>query len=177
MTAHPVPSEFETRTNATYDALMWALSRPGLIRALPGQGPAQIVEALIDRECAVHCADTDLAALVARTGAAPVAPEAADHLFVSALSPDLPGRLALGSDLHPEHGATLVAPATLGQGARLRLSGPGVDGTLEVAVGEVPDGFWTGRDRVLRYPLGFELFLVDGDRVLGLPRSTRVEVL
>jgi alpha-D-ribose 1-methylphosphonate 5-triphosphate synthase subunit PhnH len=29
----------------------------------------------------------------------------------------------------------------------------------------------------MRYPMGFEVFLVDGDRVLGLPRTTAVEVI
>ena len=29
----------------------------------------------------------------------------------------------------------------------------------------------------MRYPMGFEIFLVDGARILGVPRSTVVEVL
>ena len=81
MTAHPVPSDFEARTNATYEALMWALSRPGLIRHMPDAGQAGVIEALLDRECKVHCADPALAPIVARTGAALVAPDNADHLF------------------------------------------------------------------------------------------------
>ncbi len=178
MTFHPIPSDFEARTNATYDALMWALSRPGLIRRMPGHGQVQFVEALIDRECSVHCADPDLAAIVARTGAAKVALEKADHVFVGALQEvGALRRLKCGSDLHPENGTTLMVNADLSTGARLRLSGPGVDGTLDVTVGGLPDGFWTERAGVMRYPMGFEIFLIDGDLVLGIPRSTRVEVL
>ncbi|MEC8196995.1 MAG: phosphonate C-P lyase system protein PhnH, partial [Pseudomonadota bacterium] len=71
----------------------------------------------------------------------------------------------------------LVVRAALDQGANLRLTGPGIETTLEVAVGSLPVGFWELRRQRIRYPMGFDLFLVDGDRVLGVPRSTQVEVL
>ncbi|NIZ10036.1 phosphonate C-P lyase system protein PhnH [Pseudooceanicola sp. HF7] len=190
MPAVPQPSAFESRCNATYDALMWALSRPGLPRDLPPFDPddlpaglahpahAALIDALIDRECTVHCENPELARHAARSGAAPGTPRTADHLFLDGLAtPDLLGDLRQGSDLHPEDGATLVLPARLGQGAPLRLSGPGVDGTLDVRLAGLPEGFWQTRARIMRYPMGFEVFLTDGARVLGLPRSTRVEVL
>ena len=178
MTTHPAPSDFESRTNATYDALMWALSRPGLPRDLPAAGRQGIVEALLDRECNVHCAEPELAGFVARTGAALVAPEHADHLFFDALpSADVLQRISLGSDLYPETGATLVCNGTIGARRALRLTGPGCNGPVEVQVDGLPEGFWQMRTRVMRYPLGFELFIVDGARVLGLPRTTQVEVI
>lgn len=221
MTQHPTPSPFEARSNATYEALLWALSRPGLVRTLPATGAeavlpasgreacpasgrdadmpaagwdadpasgrdaglpasswAAIVEALIDRECAVHCADPVLAALVARTGAALVGPEQADHVFAARL-PAAQGlaRLRQGSDLHPEEGATLVCSAAFGRGERLRLTGPGCDGAVALALDGLPPGFWQERARIMRYPAGFEIFLTDGARVIGVPRSTTVEVL
>lgn len=178
MTAAPLASEFDTRTNATYEALMWALSRPGLIRTLPLAGLAQIIDTLIDRECAVYCEDAALTAQAMQTGAVLAPPEQADHLFLTALEhADFLTRLPQGSDLHPEAAATLVCTARLGRGPRLRLTGPGCDGAVEVQIDGLPDGFWQTRAQVLRYPLGFELFLVDANRVLGLPRSTKVEVL
>ena len=116
MTTHPVPSDFETRTNATYDALMWALSRPGLIRHMPETGQAGVIEALLDRECKAHCADPALASSVARTGAALVASDHADHLFFDSLpDADTLEQINLGSDLYPEIGATLVCNAVLGR--------------------------------------------------------------
>ncbi|WP_145720206.1 phosphonate C-P lyase system protein PhnH [Mesorhizobium tianshanense] len=33
------------------------------------------------------------------------------------------------------------------------------------------------RARAIRYRLGWDLYLVDGDRVVGIPRSTKIEVL
>lgn len=177
MIAHPLPSVLETRCNAAFKAVMWALSRPGVVRDLPEPGMGQILEALIDRECAVHCADPMLADMAARRGAIAVAIEEADHVFVADIMEDLPGRLRRGSDLYPEDGATLIAPAILGHGSRLRLSGPGVNGDLVIAVGGILAGFWQCRTRETRYPTGFEILLIDGVRLLGVPRTTMVEVL
>lgn len=178
MAVHPQPSDFETRTNATYEALLWALSRPGLIRRIPKPGQGPIIEALIDGECAVHCADPSLAAAASRTGARIVGPEAADFVFTGApSSADALDHLRRGTDLHPEAGATLVCAAELEKGEYLRLTGPGCDGAVEQRVGGLPGGFWQRRARLLRYPMGFDVILVDGDRVLGVPRSTVVEVL
>jgi alpha-D-ribose 1-methylphosphonate 5-triphosphate synthase subunit PhnH len=178
MQTAPVPSDFESRTNATYDALMWALSRPGLIRDLPMPGVEGLIDALIDRECAVHCGLAELSAYAERAGAAVVALSSADHVFLpEGPSTQMLRDLRQGSDLHPEEGATLVLAATLGEGQALRLTGPGVDGLVDVKIGGLPDGFWDMRRDVMRYPMGFEIFLIDGARVLGLPRSTAVEVL
>lgn len=175
---HPQPSVFETLTNATFAALMWALSRPGQLRSLPEPGMAGLVDALIDRECRVHTVSEDLAARVTRAGAVLVDMSAADHVFATA--PDdasFLDRLSLGSDLYPETGATLVMPARFGSGPALRLSGPGVDGQVTVRIDGLPSGFWAKRRALMRYPMGFEMFLIDGDRVMGLPRSTDVEML
>ncbi|MDA0185882.1 MAG: phosphonate C-P lyase system protein PhnH [Proteobacteria bacterium] len=176
MGAYPIPSEFEARTNATYEALMWALSRPGLPRDLPSAGQAGIIETLIDRECAVYCEDADMAELAARSGAVLAAPEKADHLFLSQPPAQLTG-LRQGSDMYPEEGATLVMPVSLGSGGTLRLSGPGVNGEVTLSLSGIPQGFWAERTRVMRYPMGFEVFLLDGATVIGIPRTTVVEVL
>ena len=175
---HPLRSDQEASANGAFDALMWALSRPGHIRTLPAPGVTGIVDALIDGECRVWAEDPAVEHSARRAGAELASVDVADHVFAG--SGDVAGliaRLAVGSDLHPEGGATLVLPARLEQGAGLRLSGPGVDGTVEIAVDDVPEAAWAARAAVSRYPKGFEMFLIDGDRVLGLPRSTRVELI
>ena len=48
MTAIPIPSEAESRSNQAFDALLTALSRPGVIQTLPQPGEAPIIEALLD---------------------------------------------------------------------------------------------------------------------------------
>jgi alpha-D-ribose 1-methylphosphonate 5-triphosphate synthase subunit PhnH len=178
LAAVPVPDAFETRTNATFEALMWALARPGTVQTLPAPGLAGIADALIDRECRVFCNDPDLEQHLASLGAARVALPLADHCFVS-LDADLDqlAQIQIGSPLYPDEGASVVAEARFGMGQRLRLSGPGIETVAEIALDGIAPGFWALRATLCRYPAGFDLFLICGAKVIGLPRSTTVEVL
>jgi alpha-D-ribose 1-methylphosphonate 5-triphosphate synthase subunit PhnH len=181
LAATPVPDAAETRSNATFEALMWALSRPGTVQHLPGDDPALISEALVDRECHVWCADPVLAARIAATGAQAADPARADHVFLSGAGPDavlaILAMVAVGSDLYPDAGATVILPARFGSGPRLRLTGPGIETEAVIAPDDLPPGLWSLRAARCRYPMGFDLFLTAGAQVIGLPRSTRIEVL
>jgi len=171
-------SEAEIRANDAYAALLWAISRPGSIHDLSDQGEAAIIDALIDRECHVNCADPTLMPRILRTGATLADLQEADHVFAGKLARlDLLDGLRVGSDLYPNDGATLVLHASLRSGPRLRVSGPGVDGTRDITVEGLPNGFWAWREKKARYPMGFEIFLLDGDQVMALPRSSKIEVL
>ena len=175
----PVPDAFEARTNATFEALMWALSRPGSVQSLPESGMAGIAEALLDRECRVFCKDAALAGRVASFGAALVPVAMADHCFMSpegARALDLLAQVQVGSALYPDAGTTVVANAGFGTGQRLRLTGPGIDTFTDIALSVAP-AFWSLRAELCRYPAGFDLFLICGAQVIGLPRSTTIEVL
>jgi len=178
--AVPLPDAFEARTNATFEALMWALSRPGAVQDLPASGMAGIAEALLDRECRVFCDDPILADRIASFGAALTPMPLADHCFVSLDSAAAMDRLAqvqVGSALYPDKGATVVAEARFGSGQRLRLTGPGIETVTDIALDGLAPGFWALRATLCRYPAGFDLFLICGARVIGLPRSATIEVL
>jgi alpha-D-ribose 1-methylphosphonate 5-triphosphate synthase subunit PhnH len=41
----------------------------------------------------------------------------------------------------------------------------------------VSPAFWAMRAMLCAYPEGFDMLLVDGRSVIGIPRSTQVEVL
>lgn len=176
--AVPVPDAYEARTNATFEALMWALARPGSVQDLPAPGMAGIAEALIDRECRVYCDDPTLGDRIAAFGGATVPLPLADHCFLSlATSLDRLAQVAVGSALYPDDGATLVAEARIGTGQPLRLTGPGIETFAEIALDGIAPGFWAMRATLCRYPAGFDLFLICGAQVVGLPRSTTIEVL
>lgn len=178
MLSTPTLSVEEQRSNATFDALLGALSRPGLVKTLPATAEDAVVEALIDRECRVFCADPLLMSKVLATGALVAELGEADHVFLGHLQEaDLLTKICAGSDMYPDDGATVVVKAGLNNGSKLRLSGPGIETTIEVSISGLPDGFWAARRDAIRYPMGFDLFFVDGDQVLGVPRSTMVEVL
>ncbi len=171
------PDAVELRANATFEALMWALSRPGDIRDMPEAGLARIVETLVDLESTAYADTAALRAEIAATGAQLTADfSSADHVFLSSLEGiDLTG-LRCGSALYPDDGATLVALAQHGIGQRLRLSGPGINGVSEITLSVSPT-FWALRNLLCAYPEGFDVFFVDGRSVVGIPRSTKVEVL
>ena len=172
------PDPTEARSNASFEALMWAMSRPGEKRTLPEPGLGSIIAALIDLECTVFADSAELKAQLAATGAR-IALESgmADHVFLDAMDRTGAGLGAIdcGTALYPDQGATVVARvAHVGQ--RLRLTGPGIEGAREVALDLAPQ-FWTQRERLCTYPAGFDLVLVDGRSVIAIPRSTKVEVL
>lgn len=137
-----------------------------------------IAEALLDRECRVFCDDPVLGDWIAALGAARVDLALADHCFLSLDgAPDRLAHLAVGSALYPDDGATVVAEARIGTGQRLRLTGPGIETVAEIALDGIASGFWALRATLCRYPAGFDLFLISGAKVIGLPRSTSIEVL
>ncbi len=175
-----LPTDEDIRTNATFDALMWALARPGRVQPLPFPGLLALAESLLDRECSFFCTDERLKAEIVGTGANAVALHQAEHVFasigdraeVSALSAMLSGNL-----LYPDASATIFAPAIIGSGTGLRLTGPGVNGSIDIAIGGVHPDFWALRAEATHYPLGWDIYLADGASLIGIPRSTKIEVL
>jgi alpha-D-ribose 1-methylphosphonate 5-triphosphate synthase subunit PhnH len=176
--ALPQPTLDDLRDTAAFEALMWAMARPGTVHSLP-EGLADLALALLDRETRVHAEDPALAYCIAATAAALVTPDRADHAFCATAEGAMAALavLPVGSALYPDEGATLVMPATIGTGSLLRLTGPGIDGHSSLRLGGLPEGFLDLRSARCRYPEGIDLVLVDGRRIVGLPRSTAVEVM
>ncbi|WP_456774941.1 phosphonate C-P lyase system protein PhnH [Bradyrhizobium sp. USDA 4369] len=176
-----MPTAAESRTAAAFDATMWAFAHPGETRCLPAPGVLVVAEALVDRGCTVHADDADMSRRLLALGARPLPVETAGFVFadLGAVDSDrLIARISIGDLAYPDTGATLFAPARIGkQGARLRLTGPGIDGMREVTFGGVNPAVWAARRERIAYPLGFDIVLVDDDVVLALPRSTKVNVI
>lgn len=174
----PQRSPEEARANAAFEALLNANARPGSIHLLPETGFGPIIDALIDRECVVHATDPLTSAELAHTGARRDAAETADYLFGGADEAAPLARAArLGSDDYPDEGATLLIAAPIGQGQTLRLSGPGIETTTTLRLDGLNTAFWDIRRTRNRYPMGFDIVIVDGRSLAAIPRSTLVEVL
>ena len=72
--------------------------------------------------------------------------------------------------------AAIVACAALEGGPPVRLTGPGIKDAATIAPAGLRPGFWDEvRANADRSPLGVDLVLVAGDRLIGLPRTIRVE--
>ena len=176
------------QAQASFRAVLEAMARPGTL-VPAGQGlvpPAPLDPAtgavlltLVDHDTPVWL---DAASEPARdwiafhcgAGFTDVSVQAS---FALALAlPDL-ATLSPGTHEQPETAATLILQvASLTEGARYRLSGPGLRATKMLAVSGLPAEFveiWQ-RNRG-GFPLGVDLVLCAGEMLTALPRSVTVE--
>ena len=173
----------EARTQNTFTALMWALSHPGRPRPLPKTELAPffaIGETLVDLETSYYTSHDGLAQQFARLGGRERPPQEAMYQFYPELQDadllDLE-EAPVGTYTCPDDSATLVIGAEFEEGTRLRLSGPGIPEMTVLYVGGIPQSFWALREKAAQYPLGWDVFLIGDGQVVGLPRTTTVEVL
>jgi alpha-D-ribose 1-methylphosphonate 5-triphosphate synthase subunit PhnH len=118
-------------------------------------------------------AASDWPKLEARPG---MADAAAFVVADGARVPDFTPRL--GTLESPERGATLILTiSAVGEGPRLRLSGPGVPECAELALTGLHPGWVSARSEwVASFPLGIDLILCDGTRFAALPRTTIIQL-
>lgn len=170
----------EAVARETFLALMWALSYPGRIHALPEveQPFAAIGAMLLDLETSYYTPDAALNTLFATTGARSLPPErAAYHFYPTLTDTDLPtiAAASVGTMTYPDKAASLIIGCQFNSGAALTWRGVGIHESMTVQVDGIPAGFWEARHRAMHYPLGWDVFLVDGGAVIGLPRTTTIE--
>lgn len=170
----------ERQAHQAFEALMRALAKPGTLARLPEPGLPGLADSLLDLEVGFFTANPALDRRLAQTGARRVPADAADYLFFPRLDDhalDTATQANKGDPLYPDRAATLFIEADIGSGGGLNLFGPGIRGVRETRLGGITPAFWEKRRAACRYPLGWDVFFVDGVHILGLPRSTEVEVL
>lgn len=160
------------------------LARPGTILPLTGANPpaplsvaaGTLALVLLDGATPVHLAGAlDCAAvrdwLTFHTGAPLVGASDATFAFGpwDALRPV--ERFAIGTPEYPDRAATLVVEMEALTAHGARLTGPGIRDAAHLSLPEIA----VFRANHALFPLGFDTFLTCGDRIAGLPRSTRVE--
>jgi alpha-D-ribose 1-methylphosphonate 5-triphosphate synthase subunit PhnH len=177
-----------------FRAVLDALARPGTIHAITTR--LDPPEPLTPELAAIALALTDGDTPVWLDPALAASPEVAAYLRFHTGAPltDDPARAAFafvreagrcpplatfaqGSPAYPDGSTTLVlALDALDTGAGLRLTGPGIRGTADLALAPMPPG-WPGalRENHAGFPLGVDGLLTAPGRVAGLPRSTAVE--
>ncbi|MCK9735427.1 phosphonate C-P lyase system protein PhnH [Pseudomonas syringae] len=80
-----------------------------------------------------------------------------------------------GNDRYPDQSCTLLTQLPDLEGGRmLAWSGPGIERHHSVAL-PLDEGFWAAREARNVFPCGLDVFFISGNRLLGLPRSTRVQ--
>lgn len=174
--AAPIYTLGEAAQHATFTALMTALSYPGRAFDLPEGDPfALIADTLLDLETSYCTPDDALVPVLVQTGARELPPsQAAYHFYPTGLDLDAVEAAHVGDMLYPDTAATLVIRCAF-EGAIYEWNGPGIASAIPVKL-NLPAEFWALRERAT-YPLGCDVFLTDGRRVIGLPRTTRVRTL
>lgn len=188
---------------ATFRALLDAMSRPGRIFQAPAReysgAPTgitahtlSVLKTFCDHRVSFSVADMsgreEWERYLAVNLAAPSRPvDEGDYvIFDGAAYDEAFARLRRGSLEFPEASATAIlaverldASSDLGQSACvLSVSGPGVDGSVSVRAHGLDRRYPQDRARsVMDFPLGIDLIFVDtAARVVGIPRTSRVEI-
>ncbi len=189
-------------TQAVFRTLLDALSRPGTVGVVEAALPAARASGessvrrsnvnlaafaslltLCDYSTPVWLAQPDAmlgSALRFHTGA-PLVEHAHDAAFAyihdAGTLPALAG-FRLGEAESPELSATLLIRVdALTGGAPVVLRGPGIKHTTTIAPLGLPERFWRERAELAPlFPCGIDCYLVCGDALIGLPRTTHVEV-
>mgnify|MGYP002789592530 CR=1 FL=1 len=164
--------------------ILEAMARPGTIREVSGVSPPDplsiaagvVLLTLVDPTTTLHLAGaTDAPGVrewVAFHLGAPLVPaEEADFALGSwdALQPVT--RFRIGQPDYPDRSATLIVEMERLVNHGPALAGPGIELATWL---NLPETAAFRANRAL-FPLGFDCILTAGDRLAGLPRSTRVE--
>jgi alpha-D-ribose 1-methylphosphonate 5-triphosphate synthase subunit PhnH len=176
---------------ATFRAVLKALSEPGLQQTLPVAiaGPAPLHAAttalclaLLDLETPVWCdAATHTPAVVSYLRfhcGSPLSDDPAAAAFAIMADPaDLRlDRFAQGTMEYPDRSTTLLIQVpTLVDGPARVVSGPGIAQATTLRVGGLPEDFdvlW--RENTAAFPLGVDILFCCGNDIVGLPRTTRI---
>ncbi len=166
-----------------FRAALQAMARPGRIERLEGAVPpapassaaGALLLTLCDPETGVYLAgDHDTPALrqwiTFHCGAPLVGPERADFALGTWAALQPVGAYRIGTAEYPDRSATLIVEMDALEAAGARLTGPGIETEAALSLPELAAFEANAR----RFPLGFDCYFTCGDRVAGLPRSTRV---
>jgi alpha-D-ribose 1-methylphosphonate 5-triphosphate synthase subunit PhnH len=107
------------------------------------------------------------------------APETAAFAYIAdAAGLPAPDAFALGTPEAPQGSATLLIRIDALEGGRpLTLSGPGIQSSVCIAPLGIAETFWRARASLAALaPCGIDCYLVCGRAVIGIPRTTRVEL-
>ena len=161
-----------------------ALARPGELQQVTplfGSGLLAMASILLYSEVSYfYDGSLDFELIQAVCGARNTSRDEADYLFFD--SPDHTDLIQVktGTAESPEQGATLLFACSglTGDTTRVRLSGPGVDGAKEINLPVTESFIYRFTEKNESFPMGIDLFLLSSqDTILGLPRTTAVEVI
>lgn len=188
MTATALQGGFATLAHDSaraFRATLEAMARPGTIQTLAGAEPPAplsvaagvLILTLTDGTTPVHLAGEwdcqDVRDWITFQTGAPLVGPAKAGFAVGAWSDLSPlTRFAIGTPDYPDRSATLIVECDALQAEGAQLTGPGIKDSARLSL---PDAASVFAANHARFPLGLDFFFTAGDRLAGLPRSTKVE--
>lgn len=189
MKAEALTGGFDTpplQSARAFRAVLEAMARPGTIHKVEGAAPPAPLSVaagvalltLADPTTPLHLAGAADCQTVRdwvafHIGAPLVAAEAADFAVGTWAALQPVNRFRIGEPDYPDRSTTLIVEVGRLTNHGATLTGPGIATATWLSLPETA-AFATNR---ARFPLGFDCLFTLGDRLAGLPRSTRVEVL
>jgi len=183
--AHPV---FDSQRN--FRELLQATARPVAPRVVPvlAAAPAPILPATMAVLLTLCDADTalwlqqpndEVASHLRFHAGVRLVQEPADADFALITEPSsMPPltRFAHGDLRYPDRSATLIVQVDgFSENDGRRFTGPGIREVEQLAIEGLPAGFWQQRVAMrTQLPLGVDLIFISGERMVALPRTTRV---
>lgn len=175
----------------SFRAALGALAEPGLVQTLPAVQPiAGLASAtyalclsLLDADTPVWLAPAfDSPVLRSNLGfhcGCPIVETREEAVFAILDTGELDDLVGFdgGSERYPDQSCSLIVQLdALDDGECMRWQGPGIETERLVSL-PLPPGFWEQRERRNQFPRGLDIFFSVGERLIGLPRSTRCSVL
>jgi len=174
----------ERANRHNFRASLEALARPGavyLLEPVLGSGLLAMASLLLFGETTYfYQGNRDFGIIRATCGTTSARVEEADYIFADKENLEILQKAKEGASESPELGATLLFGWTGQEGRKtgVCLSGPGVQGILETSLPLSPEFIRRLQEKNEQFPLGVDLYLIGSDHsLLGLPRTTRIEVL
>lgn len=175
--------DIEKINRMNFRSCLSALSQPGSIYPLQplfDSALQAMASVLLYTEVGYHYdGEQDFQMVTALTGAKLQSIGLAEYLFFDVTDSAVLKEAKRGTAENPESGATLLFQCEdVSDGLPVNLSGPGIDGSLQARLPVGANFIGVLQEINSAFPTGLDLFFVDTrSRILGLPRTTNIEVL
>ncbi len=186
MVTRPRFTESEAASQAIFATLMDSLNHPGQVYQLFDtpmvtrlDGLVYIGEAFLHAETSFFTVNETFSELLLQTSAQKAPPNRAAFHFYPEM--DQTGmtcvtHASIGTPDQPDHSATVIVGCRFGDGTSIKLIDPSSQGEIEIKVLYLPDAFWNLREQKRRAPLGWDIILVSGQQIIGIPWSVEIVV-
>jgi len=183
-------------SQSIFRAMLEALSRPGVPVAIPSLGvegpdhlPVEVLTLLVsicDHDTPVWLEEAQRGSPLGRWlsfhCSAPMTADPLQASFAVLCGSSSPSAMldqfALGDVRYPERSTTVIFTCgDLSSGAPIALTGPGVESRLVIRPAGLPGDFLImAQANHELFPRGVDILLVAGTQMVGLPRSTKLEL-